>query len=173
MKEREKVFKELISDNEHKIRRVCSYYAHSEEDRKDLYQEILINVWKSFETFRGDSAVGTWLYRVALNTALGFSGKEFKRLRFNVDFDSTRLNNLGCEDKASDAMVLEHKFALLQNRMNQLSVIDKAIISLVMEGLPMREIADVIGLTEPNVRVKVHRIKESLREDLKGGDYDC
>ena len=172
MKDREKIFKELISDNETKIRRVCSYYAHSEEDRKDLFQEILINVWKSFESFRGDSAVGTWLYRVALNTALGFSGKEFKRLRFNVDFDSIRMSNLGCDEEVSEAVVMEQKFALLQNHLNQLSVIEKAIMSLVMEGLPLREIADVIGLTEPNVRVKVHRIKESLREDLKGGDYD-
>jgi RNA polymerase sigma-70 factor (ECF subfamily) len=173
MKEREKVFKELISDNEYKIRRICSYYAHSEEDRKDLFQEILINVWKSFESFRGDSAVGTWLYRVAINTALGFAGKEFKRLRFSVDFDSTRLSNLGCDEEASEVLVLEKKFTLLQNHLNQLSVIDKAIISLVMEGLPMKEIADVIGLTEPNVRVKIHRIKEALREELKGGDYGC
>ena len=68
---------------------------------------------------------------------------------------------------------MEKKFTLLQNHLNQLSVIDKAIMSLVMEGLPMKEIADVIGLTEPNVRVKIHRIKEALREELKGGDYGC
>lgn len=172
MNSKETTFKKVISDNEERIRRICSYYAPTEEDRKDMFQEIMINAWKSIDSFRGDSSVDTWIYRVAINTALGFAGKEFKRMRFTVGFDPVVLSNLGFPEEAGEVMVLEQKFSKLQVSLNQLSVIEKAIMSLVMEGVSHREIADIIGLTEPNIRVKVHRIKESLRESLKGGDYE-
>jgi len=159
-------FKQIVEDNSDRIMRICRYYNPNAEDQKDMYQEILVNVWKSLDKFRGDSAISTWIYRIAVNTALSFSGKTFRNLKMRIDKDPNQLNLLLDDDALEQKMMQETHLEELQTQINQLSVIDKALISLVLEGLSMREIADVIGLTEPNVRVKIHRIKDQLKQQL-------
>jgi len=171
MPRKEDRFNLLVKDNQQKILRICRYYAPVSEDQKDIYQEILINIWKSLDSFRGDALESTWVYRVALNTAMGFSGKEFRRMRIVLDGGDKNLTHLVSEDDTS-FKIREDQLSLLQNHLNQLSVIDKAIMSLVLEDLTSKEIADIIGITEPNVRVKIHRIKETLKEQMKGGHYE-
>ena len=171
MNRKEERFNLLVKENHHKILRICNDYAIVAEDQKDIYQEVLINIWKSLDSFRGDALESTWVYRIALNTAMGFAGKEFRRMKIVLDGGEKNLTNLISEDD-SEFKLKEDQLNNLQTQMNQLSVIDKAIISLMLEDLSSKEIADIIGITEPNVRVKIHRIKESLREQLKGGSYD-
>jgi RNA polymerase sigma-70 factor, ECF subfamily len=163
---KEKQFKQIVNENGDRIMRICRYYNSNSEDQKDMYQEILVNVWKSLDHFRGDSKVSTWVYRIAVNTSLKFAGKAYKHLKLMVDKDVQNLNILFDEDEADLIEQQELDFEKLLAHLNLLSVIDKAMISLMLEGLSTHEISDIIGLTEINVRVKIHRIKEKLRSQL-------
>jgi RNA polymerase sigma-70 factor, ECF subfamily len=165
MKQKETQFKQIVADNSERIMRICRYYNPNREDQKDMYQEVLVNIWKSLDSFRGDSKISTWVYRIAVNTSLNFTGKSFRQMKLMVDRDVNNLQVLADED-LSLKQQFETDFASLQQLLNQLSVIEKAMMSLVLEDLSMREIADIIGLTENNVRVKIHRIKEKLREQM-------
>lgn len=168
MKEKkEERFKNLITENGDRITRICRYYNPNTEDQKDMYQEILVNIWNSLDRFRGESSISTWIYRIAVNTSLSFTGKAFRYMKLQIH-DDQYLNVLLDEDDMEMALKRETEMEQLQTHLNLLSVIDKALISLLLEGLSMREIADVIGLTEPNVKVKIHRIKEALKNQLHG-----
>ncbi len=164
MIEKELRFKTLVRENEERIRRICRYYAPTEEEQNDMYQEVLVNIWKSLDSFRGDSAMGTWVYRVAVNTSLSYSGQHYKRMKLNVEVGSDYLQN--AFEQEDEYMLKEEKIQALQAELNQLSFIDKAIMGLVIEGLPTKDISDIIGITESNVRVKIHRIKNELRSQL-------
>ena len=170
MMNKEIKFRKIIEENEHKISSICRYYSSNAENQKDLYQEVLINIWKSLDSFRGDAQLSTWIYRVAVNTAMGFANKEIKRQKIFLDHNENILNNLVDleENLAKDKEKLVQQ---LENQINQLSVIDKIIMTLVMESVNHREIASVIGITEPNVRVKIHRIKNELKETLKISNF--
>jgi RNA polymerase sigma-70 factor (ECF subfamily) len=171
MESKEDKFKKIIAGNKDKIMRICRYYAPSAEDQKDMYQETLINVWRSLDSFRGDSSIGTWLYRIAVNTSLSFAGKQYKQLKLNIDIDTPNIRDVLTEEDENIA-IREDQIRELQVRLNELNVIDKAIMGLVLDDLSSKEIADIIGITEPNVRVKIHRIKETLRNSMKGGQND-
>jgi RNA polymerase sigma-70 factor, ECF subfamily len=167
MKEnKEDQFKRIIDENGGRIMRICRYYNSNPEDQKDMYQEVLINVWKSLDRFRGDSKESTWVYRIAVNTSLNFTGKVYRNMKLIVDKDVHNLGVLFDEDEIDKKEKYESDLDTLQTQLNLLSVIDKTMISLMLEGLSTREIADIIGLTEPNVRVKIHRIKENLRSQV-------
>ncbi|MBN2635055.1 MAG: RNA polymerase sigma factor [Prolixibacteraceae bacterium] len=161
-------FNEIVSENSSRIRNICRYYNSNIEDQKDMYQEILVNIWNSLDRFRGDSALSTWVYRVAINTSLTYTGKTFKRMKLIVGSDTQNLNIVFDDESLNEKLLQENQLEKLQTELNQLSVIDKALISLMLEGLSMKEIADVIGITEPNVKVKIHRVKTLLKEKLKG-----
>ncbi len=159
-------FNQLIEENRERIKRICSYYNSNADDQKDMYQEVLVNIWNSLDSFRGDSSISTWIYRVAVNTSLSYTGKAYKHMKLMVDADTRNLNSVLDEENFEAKKLQEKQLEYLQNELNQLSVIDKALISLMFEGLSMRDIADVIGITEPNVRVKIHRIKTQLKNKL-------
>ncbi len=167
MKEpKEEQFKKIVAENGDRIARICRYYNPDKEDQKDMHQEILVNIWNSLDRFRGESAVSTWIYRIAINTSLSFTGKAFRHMKLQINTDQQNLNILLDDNEVELKLKQEANLEQLQNQLNQLSVIDKALISLLLEGLSMREIADVIGLTEPNVKVKIHRIKELLKQNM-------
>jgi RNA polymerase sigma-70 factor (ECF subfamily) len=170
MNSRDTQYKQIIEANQSRIRSVCRYYAGITADAEDLYQEILINVWKGLEKFRGDSQLSTWVYRIAVNTALSFVNKKNKYLNFNTYLDEGKAANLAGDDETP--RVQEKQLELMSDLINGLSVVDKIIMSLVLEDLSTKEIAEIVGITESNVRVKIHRIKEELREKVKGGQYD-
>lgn len=159
-------FNQLIEENRERIKRICSYYNSNANDQKDMYQEVLVNIWNSLDSFRGDSSISTWIYRVAVNTSLSYTGKAYKHMKLIVDADTRNLDSVLDEENFEAKKLQEKQLECLQNELNQLSVIDKALISLMFEGLSMREIADVIGITEPNVRVKIHRVKTQLKNKL-------
>jgi RNA polymerase sigma-70 factor (ECF subfamily) len=159
-------------ENSDRIKRICRYYNTNSEDQKDIYQEVLVNIWKSLDNFREDSAISTWIYRVAVNTSLNFTGKAFKQMKLIVNVDMQNLNLIFDEKNLETKLKQETQFDQLQNELNLLSVIDKALISLMLEGLTMREIADIIGITEPNVKVKIHRIKAHLKNKMTGDSHE-
>jgi len=159
-------FKQIVEENGNRISRICSYYSKNTEDRKDMYQEILVNIWKSLDKFRGESAISTWIYRIAVNTSLTFAGKSYRNLNLNIEQLPQGVGILCNDDELEQKQKSELRLEELETQLNLLSIIDKALITLVLEGLSMREIAEVIGLTEPNVKVKIHRIKEHLKQQL-------
>lgn len=165
---KEEKFNAIVSENSERIRNICRYYNSNAEDQKDMYQEVLVNIWKSLDSFRGDSALSTWVYRVAVNTSLTFTGKAFRHMKLIVNSDTTNLNSILDDENLNEKFAQEQLLERMQSELNQLSVIDKALISLMLEGLSMKEIAEVIGITEPNVKVKIHRVKSHLKEKLKG-----
>jgi len=167
---KEDKFNQIVADNSERIRRICQYYNSNIDDQHDMYQEVLINIWKSLDHFRGDSTISTWIYRIAVNTSLSFTGKAFRHMKLMVDIDTPNLTSI--LDEEDNHQLLEAQFTGLQNELNQLSVIDKALISLLLEGLSMKEIANVIGITEANVKVKIHRIKTDLKKQLKNINHD-
>ena len=159
-------FRQIVEENGNRISRICSYYSKNTEDRKDMYQEILVNIWKSLDKFRGDSAISTWIYRIAVNTSLTFAGKSYRNLNLSIDQLPQNIGILLDDDELEKKQKTELHLEELETQLNLLSIIDKALITMMLEGLSMREIADVIGLTEPNVKVKIHRIKENLKQQL-------
>ncbi|MBC8004178.1 MAG: sigma-70 family RNA polymerase sigma factor [Verrucomicrobia bacterium] len=159
-------FKQIIEENCSRINSICSYYNSNAEDRKDMHQEILVNIWKSLDKFRGESAISTWIYRIAVNTSLSFTGKAYRHMNLSLEGAPQSMSLLLDDEELEQKKTTEQHLEELETQLNLLSVIEKALISLVIEGLSMREIADVIGLTEPNVKVKIHRIKEHLKQQL-------
>lgn len=164
---KEDQFNSIVSDNHERIERICRYYSSTHEDQEDMYQEVMVNIWKSLDCFRGDSAISTWVYRVTVNTALTFAGKAYRHMNLILN-GNTSSPELMIEDESLRGNLLkEEQLNLLQAELNQLSVIDKALMSLMLEGLTMKEISSVIGITESNVKVKIHRIKEQLKEKFR------
>ncbi len=165
MDKNEKIFRLIVKENKQRISSICRYYSSNEDDHKDIYQEVLINIWKSLENFRGDAQWGTWVYRVSVNTAIGFAKKEIRRQKLFIRHNDEGLKDLLDYDEGP---ITEKEIMLqaLENKINMLSVVDKIIITLVLESVGHKEIASVIGITEPNVRVKIHRIKNELKNAL-------
>jgi len=163
---KEEKFRKVIDENDNRIKSVCRYYSKDQEKQKDIYQEILVNIWKGLDSFRGDAQPGTWIYKIATNTAMGFVMKEQKRLNLEVVLEEKNLKYFSEEPEVQHLPEKENMLNELENQINQLSVIDKILISLLLEDLSYRDIADIVGITEPNVRVKIHRIKGILREKV-------
>ncbi len=164
---KEETFNKIISENSERIKRICKYYNANIDDQQDMYQEILTNIWKSLDKFRGNSMLNTWIYRIAVNISISYASKSAKRSKLYISTDTNNLNELIDDSNPNDKLKKEQQIQDLQNAINTLSVIDKALISLTLEGLTMKEIANVIGITESNVKVKIHRIKNYLKENLK------
>ena len=164
MKKTEHNFSRLVEENKDKIYRICCYYLSNDEDRKDLYQEALLNLWKAFKSFREESAFSTWAFRITVNTALQFLNRE-KRLKTSRKNYSSQ--NISQEDKS--LITEQNEIEILHKSIIQLPLIDMIIISLVLEEVPSKEIAKIIGLTDTNVRVRIHRAKNVLKKIIEGG----
>ena len=154
----EKQFLEIVRNNQGIIHKVCSIYCDNEEDRNDLVQEILAQLWKSFPSFRNESKFTTWMYRVALNTAIT-SFKKYKRQP-----DRTPLSNHNFQ--IADEIVsseMENHIRLLRDAVSKLTGIEKSIILLYLENKGYEDIAEITGITQNYVRVKMNRIKKKLK----------
>ncbi len=133
-------------------------------DRKDLYQEVFQNIWKGLESFRGDSTLSTWAYRVTVNSALSFLARARSRNETPAEYaELIRSRRLPDERDADDEAI-----DLLRGAIAELPLVDMILMSLVLEGASTREIARTTGLTEGNVRVRIHRSKEKLRRLIEG-----
>jgi RNA polymerase sigma-70 factor (ECF subfamily) len=157
----EKEFVQVISQNQGIIHKVCSIYCDSEEDRRDLFQEILAQLWKSFPSFRNESKFSTWMYRVALNTAI----TSFKRSKRQPDQTGLDIGTFQLAEEEYDHET-EEQLKLLHKAISQLSGIEKSIILLFLENKKYEEIAEITGITQNYVRVKMNRIKNKLKKHM-------
>lgn len=154
----EKEFLQIITENQGIIHKVCSIYCDSEEDRRDLFQEILVQLWKSFPSFRNESKFSTWMYRVALNTAI----TSFKKEKRQPDKSGIPYENLQLAVEAYDTST-EEQIRMLNVAVAQLTGIEKSIVLLFLEDKKYEEIAEITGITQNYVRVKMNRIKKKLK----------
>ena len=154
----EKEFLQIITENQGIIHKVCSMYCNLEEDRRDLFQEILVQLWKSFPSFRNESKFTTWMYRVALNTAITSFKKELRQ----PDKSVIAYQNLQLADEFYDTRT-EDQIKILNDAVAQLTGIEKSIILLFLEDKKYEEIAEITGITQNYVRVKMNRIKKKLK----------
>ena len=154
----EKEFLQIITENQGIIHKVCSIYCDLEEDRRDLFQEILAQLWKSYPSFRNESKFSTWMYRVALNTAI----TSFKKDKRQPDKTGIFYENLQLVEEMYDTRI-EEQVKMLNMAVAQLTGIEKSIILLFLEDKKYEEIADITGITQNYVRVKMNRIKKKLK----------
>jgi len=152
----EKEFIGVIKEHERIILRICNVYCAESVDRADLYQDIAIQLWKSFPSFDSKAKITTWMYRIALNTAISRFRKEKKRPRQEQITDQF----------TADSLHEEENTRLLYSAIGSLNKIDKAITMLYLDGIQYREIGEIMGLSESNIGFKINRIKKKLREKL-------
>lgn len=152
-------FIKLIKQNKGIIYKICNSYCDDKSDRDDLAQEIIYNLWKSFNSFNNAYKFSTWMYRIALNVAISFYRQE-KKFK---NHDSISEGLIVFEENSEDKNEIENKVQLLQGFINELKEIDKAIILLYLDDKSQSEIAEITGFTETNVGTRINRIKEKLR----------
>lgn len=162
----EKAFLEKINIHKGIIYKVSRMYFDEPKDQEDLFQEIILQLWKSLYSFKGNSQFSSWMYRVALNTAIVFYKKEKKRKDHKTTFN-TDLTAPKNYDDTKDRQ-LEYFYKAVK----QLNKTEKALILLYIEGYSGKEIAETLGLTEANTRVKINRAKKQLKEIIKTEGYE-
>lgn len=157
----EKTFVKLVNENQGLIHKVCMLYETDRDARNDLFQEIVLQLWKSFPTFRGEAKITTWMYRIALNTAI--SG--LRKLGRKVKTEELEEFHFNITDQAEDHF--EENFQKLQWAIRQLTEIERAMIMMALDEVPYDEIAENIGISQNNVRVRMNRIREKIRNLIR------
>lgn len=152
-------FIQVIKENRNLIFKVCYSYCRDQENRKDLEQEILFQLWKSFEKFDGRVKISTWIYRIALNTAISFYRNDNKYVGNTVAFDESIIS-VSCQEQDLEQ---DENITLLYQFIDKLSVLDKALMLLYLDDNKYKEIADILGISESNVATKISRIKKTLK----------
>jgi len=156
----EKEFIALLNQHQKIVYKVCNLYMDRHSDREDLFQEITLQAWKAYGNFRGDAKFSTWLYRVALNTAITFFRKEKKQ---PAVYSADILPEVN--EDAYDP--IEEQIKAMYAAIGELSKIDKAIVMLYLEDYSYNEIGEMMGITANNVAVKMNRIKTKLKEQTQ------
>jgi RNA polymerase sigma-70 factor, ECF subfamily len=153
-------FLNLIKENRKIIFKICNSYCKNKNDREDLAQEIIYQLWKSYNSFNEEYKFSTWMYRVALNVAISF----YRREKKSENTISIEENLIEIEDNNNNSCELEINTNLLQKFINELKELDRALMILYLEEKNYKEIADILGITETNVATKISRIKERLKQ---------
>jgi RNA polymerase sigma-70 factor, ECF subfamily len=157
--EQQQIFKTWLDAHKGILFKIIRAYAHTTMDRDDLFQEISFQVWRSVPAFRNESAVTTWLYRIALNTSMSWIRKERKHYeKSEPDVKATLYENSSHEDD---------RLAWLYHEISKLNEMDKSITLLMLDGLSYKEMAAITGLTESNIGVRINRMKKNLAEQSK------
>lgn len=153
---KEQEFSRMVREHKSTIYTVCYMFSNDEDEVSDLFQETLINLWKGYESFRHESKLSTWIYRVAMNTCISADRKKRKQgTKVPLSMDINLYNDEDHETK---------QVRQLHERIQRLDLIDRALVMMWLEGMNYDEIADVIGISVKNVGVKLVRIKEKLKQ---------
>ncbi|PIF47530.1 RNA polymerase sigma-70 factor (ECF subfamily) [Chryseobacterium sp. 52] len=155
------VFEDIYELYWQKIFRLCMGYVNNSELAQDLAQETFIIVWRQLPKFRNESGIGTWIFRIASNNCLRQIEKEKRFTKADLP--------IHLEEKKQESM--EPQIQLLYQFISELPETDRIIISLELEEIKQAEIAGIVGLSESNIRVKIHRIKEKLTKRFKENGY--
>lgn len=166
MKQKEQAFLANIRKHKGVLYKVSKMYMDTAEDREDLFQEIILQLWKSYDNFKGNSEFSTWMYRVALNTAIVYLKKE-KRKTPTIEFENSM-------DFISDeySHEKENQLKYFYKAVQELNSIEKALIFLFLEGQSHKDIGKNLGLSEVNARVKLNRTKEKLQKIIQARGYE-
>jgi len=152
-------FIDLLNAHQKIVYKVCNLYMDNKTDREDLFQEICLQAWKSYNGFRGEAQFSTWLYRVALNTAITFFRKEKKQVQTSFTENLPEISN--SEDN------IEEQVKAMYRAIGKLNKIDKALVMLYLEDFSYIEIGETLGITPNNVAVKMNRLKIKLKEETE------
>ncbi|WP_298764560.1 RNA polymerase sigma factor [uncultured Polaribacter sp.] len=147
--------------NQNIAHKICRLYTTNQSAHNDLFQEITIQVWKNYPKFRGDSKFSTWMYRVALNTAISLYRKSTRQIK-TQDFDAVSFKIKATDYDDTEELQLK----ALYKAVHQLNDIEKALIFLYLEDKPYKEISETLGISSVNARVKMNRAKEKLKNIL-------
>jgi len=155
MGDKEKEFAQIVREHKRRIYTVCYMFSKDVDEVADLFQEILINMWKGFSSFRGESSISTWIWRISLNTCINTSKKRsrLETIPLNISINPY-------EDVDEDALQVRQ----LYERINRLGLIDRSIILMWLENLSYEEIGAILGISVKNVSIKLVRIREKLKQ---------
>ena len=157
---KKEIFTAAIKANEGILFKIGSLYTNNKDDKDDLIQEIIYQLWKSYDSFNHQSRFSTWMYRVALNVAI-YHLKVSKKKILTVPLEE---QNYNCQE--DDNSVIEEKWKLFREQIEGLNLLDKAIVTLYLDDKSYDEIADIIGISPSNVGTKISRIKEKLKSQI-------
>lgn len=155
-------FLEILKQHEKILFKVSNAYCKDPEDRKDIVQEMIIQLWSSMHRFNPDYKMSTWIYRIALNVAISHYRKESRRKSTQVTLDDHLIK---ITDDPADGE--DDRIAVLQKFIEALDKLNKALILLYLDDVSYREIANILGITETNVATKINRLKKRLKEYFK------
>lgn len=158
---KEELFKQVLAKNRDRIFRICCAYERDKDERDDLFQQVIINIWKNLDKFEGRSEISTWIYRIAVNTSLMHVNKTKKEEKMHSVLDENTLNIPETEER-EEKIQIGSQIEQLYECINKLQEIDRLIISMVLDDLSYKEIAEVTGMTVNNIGVKINRIKKEL-----------
>lgn len=157
---KEHEFAQVIKDNEGLIFKITTIYTDNEQDQKDLFQDIVYQLWKSYDSFRNEAKISTWMYRVGMNTAIN-QLKKRKRMPHSVSIDQLVLKQTENYDDE-----FEQRLKILYKHIRLLNVLEKGIMLLLLEGKKYEEIAEITGFTPSNVGTRISRIKQKLKSQI-------
>lgn len=151
----EQQFAETVRQHKSTIYTVCYMFSKDNDEVGDMFQEVLVNLWKGYQSFKGESDMKTWIYRIALNTCISLDRKKKRRKRVSLSMDIDLYRD-------NDADTRQVK--MLYDRITRLGPFDRAIILLWLDAVPYDEIAQIVGITTKNVSVRLVRIREELKK---------
>ncbi|MBT30021.1 MAG: RNA polymerase subunit sigma-70 [Thalassobius sp.] len=154
----ESAFLKIIEQNQNIIHKVSRIYRDTKEDQEDLFQEIVFQLWKAFPNYREEAKVSTWMYRIALNTAI----VTYRKKKVAINYSETIPENI----HPATASELSENEERMYNALRKLSEAERALISLFLEDYSYREIGEITGISENYVAVKINRIKNKLKQLL-------
>lgn len=160
--ERRRAFEALLQTHRKIVFKVAAVYARGEEDRRDLAQDILLQVWRSFGSYEADRPFSTWMYRVALNVGLSHARRQRERMQ---PLDEALIDTLGGGTPIDEP---DERLTQLARAIGMLEPLDRALILLYLDEQPYAEIAAVLGIGESNVGTRLARLKQRLRRDMTG-----
>ena len=169
--EKEAQFVELVESFRERIYRICCCYVGDGEARKDVFQQVLINVWCSLDSFESRAQIGTWIYRVAINTCLGYLRSEKRRKRVFDDHAAIDLASVRDPVEDEERYQRDEDVKRLYDCVLRLEPVNRALITLYLEDVSTREMASILGISEGSVRVKLHRAKTSLKTMMDGDGH--
>jgi RNA polymerase sigma-70 factor, ECF subfamily len=161
----QKEFASLLEQHRALLYKVCHLYGTNGLDRQDLFQEIVLQLWKSFPSFRGEAKFTTWLYRIALNTAISALRKSKRRV--TTTYVSEWPDQMMDDDKAKE---IREQTELLNQAIAHLSDVEKSIVMLYLEERSYEDMEEILGINQNNLRVKMNRIKEKLKKFTQSTD---
>lgn len=162
----EQDFVKIINENNDRLKHLSRVYSDRKDEAEDLYQEILIQIWRSLPSFKGDAKISTWVYRIGINTGISFARKKQTRHNYYGEYkkeQQSRERDLGSAVHGPEE---DEQVEALYNAINTLNASEKAIISMYLEGFSYAEISYAMDITENYVGVKLNRIKKQLTDLL-------